>query len=128
VTAVIECRICHHSGHLLPPTGWTATVDGRPIMTTCQVPVQMRLPNNPRQIIAMPCGCTGQGVPTPEPVPEKLPELARCFNPGCQEFALLTSSFCSPACAEQMAALVAGTPVTVPDDGFFDDDTWMDYG
>ena len=124
MTAVITCPVCHHSGHLTLDSRWKAEIDGRSIMTTCQVPVQMRLPNNPGQIIAMPCGCTGRGVPTPEPIPEKLPELQKCFNPGCQEFALLTSSFCSPSCQTEMAAIVSGdirSPQKTPDDG------WMDY-
>ena len=109
VTAVIECPICHHTGHLSVPADWKKEIDGRSIMSACQVPVQMRPPNNPKQIMAMPCGCTGKGIPTPAPVAEKLPELAKCFNPGCQEFALLSSSFCSDDCKMQMAALVSGT-------------------
>lgn len=127
MTAVIECKVCGHTGHAtLHQTGggkWTAEVEGRSIAKTCQVPVQMRLPNNPGQIIAMPCGCDGQGPALEKPVPEKLPELQRCFNPGCQEFALLSSSFCSEECKMEMAALISGdirSPQKTPDD------EWMD--
>ena len=127
MTAVVECPICHHTGHLSVNTGWKKEIDGVAIMGSCQVPVQMRLPSNPHQILAMPCGCDGRGIATPEPVPEKLPELSACFNPGCQEFALLTSSFCSVECRDEMAQSISGPPRVVqptPDDG--GDDEWMD--
>jgi hypothetical protein len=132
MTFVKECDRCGHTGHaILQQSGgqkWKDEIDGERLMSTCKVPVQVRAPNNPGLLISMPCGCTGSGPAMKKPEPTPLPELVRCFNPTCEEFALLTSNFCSEACKEAVAAILSGKPPMIVEDDWMDEDidAWMD--
>ncbi len=111
MTVIIECRVCHHalSSHQVGRNDkFKATY------TNCQVPIRVPLPNSPNEAMMVPCGCNGTGIETPEPEIAPLPNPARCFNPGCQEFARQTSSFCSDACENEMAALISRMNQEIP--------------
>lgn len=103
MTVVRECPICHHTS-----LSHVGTLDPKFKQTVgvCQVPVRSSLPGQPGVAMMTPCNCNGKGEPTQVEPPAPLPELPICFNPGCTEFVMPNSSFCSVTCRDEMAAIL----------------------
>ena len=109
---VIECPRCHHtSDH-----GQTANRNNRlhqskfkSDSTKCTVMVRIPMPNEPGQIMGVPCGCDGTALTpvTPKIEPTVIVPPPICFLPGCQEYVQFASSFCSDAHLDEMAAMIS---------------------
>ena len=101
-----ECPICHHtSAHGNLANMITGNLKNN--YPKCQVPVRVRLPNNPTIIMGVPCGCDGRGVPTPAPEPDVVAPPPKCVLPGCEEYQVFGSSFCSQEHQDEMVRMVA---------------------
>ena len=115
---VPNCKICHHrSWHgskidQLDPKFKSKDITGTDVRTKCQVPIRIPIPNQPGTAMMVPCGCEGDlnpdATPAPEPVVNVMKPPPTCFLPGCTEFAMPNSSFCSNAHTDAMLELVNG--------------------